>query len=766
MHKKLLLCALSLLICVPAFTAGRWTFFGAYHNSLQNIPVGDVVFTLCDGCLFSYSPSDEEVRTYDKPSGLSDADISQIAYSEAENCLVIVYSNSDIDLLFPDKSGVVNMPQFMNSSLSDKTINDVTVSGSEAVIATNTGVTLVDLERTEFSATYTLSVVVNSAAIVGDKLVAATASGIMVGDRSNNLRDPSNWEIVNEGKFTKLRALGSSLYGCSSTVYSISLSDGSISRINNSRPTFMSADNSSFLFYGNSSEVYSISTDGTVSKICGSNNFNYLSYSDGTYWASCGFSGTTPYKIGSDGMLQSSGNGITLNSPLRNYCAFLKYTPSWKLLVAGGTLNYNRLVYPGTVYTYENGQFLNFEDSLGKYTGLSYNDMTGVAEDPSDPTHHFATSGGTGLYEFRDGKYVNHYDDTNTPLESAVPSSTDHSEYVRTGALQYDASGNLWMLNDEVDTVVKILKQNGEWASIYIDQLDQYPTFDRLIFDNDGRAWFTHRRTTSVHRAGIACLDVNGTIDDTSDDSFTFRYNFTNEDGTTYNPTSVDAVAMDKNGSIWVGTVEGPFLIDDPSSFSNGGFTFTQVKVPRNDGTDYADYLLTGVPISSIAVDAANRKWFGTKGDGVYLISADNIETIEHFTSSNSPLVSDNVLDVAVNENTGDVMIATDKGLMCYNAGKTSSGNSLKDKDLRIYPNPVRPDYYGNVTIEGLPSGAEVKIVTTGGQLVRKSKTTSGKYEWDVKDANGNGVGSGVYYVLAVTSDGKHGARGRIVVIR
>ena len=128
--------------------------------------------------------------------------------------------------------------------------------------------------------------------------------------------------------------------------------------------------------------------------------------------------------------------------------------------------------------------------------------------------------------------------------------------------------------------------------------------------------------------------------------------------------------------------------------------------------------------------------------------------------------MSNNVLSLAVNRETGEVMIGTDKGLMGYDAGKANSGNKLKDKDLRIYPNPVRPDYYGDVTIEGLPAGAEIKITTTGGQVVKRAKTNSGFYKWDVKDNSGAGVGSGVYYVLAVTADGKQGARGRIVVVR
>lgn len=765
MRKKTFLILFVLAAVLMSRAESRWTFYGAYHNSLVNLPVGDKVFSLCDGSIFSFSPSDNEAKIYNKVTGLSDADIKMMSYCEDLKCFVLVYSNSNIDVFYPEQEKMSNLPQLKNSSLADKTVNDLTISGKNAYIATNSGVSVMNISRLEFSKTYNIGAV-NSAVCHDGKIMAATSSGILQGNESENLLDPNKWNKLNVSAFTKLRVFGNKLYAQTQQIYEVNTTSGEAAMIDNVPATFFCVDNSSYMFFGNSDVAYEYSPDGVKNMICRSNTFKYLSFSGGTYWASCGFNGTQPYKKDDTGLLKAVSNGVTLDSPIRNYCAFMNVSPSNKILVAGGTLNYNRQNFDGTLYSYQNGKFFNFEDTISSYTGALYRNLTGVAEDPLDPDHVFATSGETGLYEFRNGKYVNHYDFRNSLLQSVLPDAWQPYMYVRAGGLQFDSSGNLWMLNDEVDTILKIRMHDGTWRSIYIDELAKYPTFDHLIFDNDGRAWFTHRRTTSNHNAGVACLDVNGTIGDTSDDTFTFRYRFTNEDGTTYTPNTVDALAKDNDGRIWVGTVEGPFLINDPENFASNNFTFEQVKVPRNDGTDYADYLLTGVPITAIAFDAANRKWFGTKGDGVYLISADNIETVYHFTTSNSPLVSDNILSLAVNRETGEVMIGTDKGLMGYNAGKANTGTSFKDKDLKIYPNPVRPDFYGDVTIEGLPMGAEIKITTTGGQLVRTAKTSNGFYKWDVKDNSGAGVGSGVYYVLAVTSDGKHGARGRIVVVR
>lgn len=763
----MILLALAALSAVFCSADSRWRYYGAYNNVTKCIAAGDEVFAVSEGSVFSLSAADSEVRTFDKTTGLSDVDISLAAYSKEQKCLILVYSNSNIDLLYPDEMKVAKMPQLRNSSISDKTVNDITVSNSKAVIAFNSGVSVIDLKKAEFSATYNFGFKVHSAVIAEGKLWAATVKGLYWGSLTDNLNDLSKWQSKG-GEFTAIRLTSYGLYGLSSHLYNINTTSADYTAVlGDFHPTFISLSGDGRLYFVNSDAAYVLSGATEAQKIYGKNAFSDLTSSSQLYWAAEGRSGLHPYKSLSDGTLQSTGSGITLNSPVHNYCAFMNVTPSGKVLVSGGTMNYNNLNYPGTLYRESAGKFYNFEDSIQAYTGYMYRNLTGAAEDPSDPEHVFASSSETGLYEFRSGKFVKHYDNSNSPLASVLPDDRFSSYYVRIGGLKYDASGNLWMLNFETDTILRVLMKDGSWKSIYIDELAKYPTFDHILFDSAGRLWFTHRRTTNQHFAGLACLDFGGTVGNVSDDKFRFRYRFTNEDGTTYTPNTVDAIAMDNDGRIWVGTVEGPFLIDNPSDYFASDFTFDQVKVPRNDGTDYADYLLTGVPVTAIAVDKANRKWFGTKNDGLYLISADNIETIEHFTSSNSPLVSDYIQSLAFDPASGLLMIGTDKGLMSYDPGKVTGNDSkFKDDDLKIYPNPVRPDYYGDVTIEGLPYGAEVKITSAGGQLIRKGVSNSGIYKWDVKDSHGAGVGSGVYYVLAVTANGKHGARGRITVIR
>ena len=194
--------------------------------------------------------------------------------------------------------------------------------------------------------------------------------------------------------------------------------------------------------------------------------------------------------------------------------------------------------------------------------------------------------------------------------------------------------------------------------------------------------------------------------------------------------------------------------------------TFTQVKIPRNDGTNLADYLLSNVPISAIYVDGAGRKWFGTSGNGVYLISADNIQQLQHFTSSNSNLLSDDIERITANEQTGEVFFGTSAGLCSYMADATKPSEKMTKDNVYAYPNPVKPDYTGLITVTGLTLNADVRIVTSNGTLVAQGRSNGGTFTWDGCDAKGKRVASGIYMVETATEDGGKGTVCKIAVIK
>ena len=224
-------------------------------------------------------------------------------------------------------------------------------------------------------------------------------------------------------------------------------------------------------------------------------------------------------------------------------------------------------------------------------------------------------------------------------------------------------------------------------------------------------------------------------------------------------------MAEDLDANIWVGLNYGLFLITEQYNMHNPEKGFYQIKVPRNDGTNYADYLLSGINITSIAVDNANRKWIGTDGNGVYLISSDNMVEEHHFTSTNSPLLSDIIQYIIIDNNTGIVYFGTEKGLCSYHSEATQTNEIMDNDNVWAFPNPVTPEFKGMITITGLSLNSDVKITTSNGVLVAEGRSTGGSFLWNGKDLRGNRVASGVYMVNAATSNGKKGTVCKVIIV-
>lgn len=461
-------------------------------------------------------------------------------------------------------------------------------------------------------------------------------------------------------------------------------------------------------------------------------------------------------------------SGIDINSPERNMSYKLNMQGQ-RLLMAGGVFSASGASYnPGTAMMYENGKWSAFDEekAIEMVGSTTYRDVTDVVQDPYDVNHHWVGTARSGIYEFKNLQLVNHYTYDNSPITSIIPSDPNAQNLVRVTALNYDHDGNLWMCNNLCDTIVRILKKDRTWKAIYINSIKSQPTFDHTVFDRRGWAWMVSRRTTTIGPSGIAIVNVNGTIDDTSDDTYKYLSTFSNQNGVSYTPDLYYCVKEDLNGAMWIGCEQGVFMSAAPSQVFSDSFTFTQVVVPRNDGSGLGDYLLGGVPVKCIAIDGGNRKWIGTLSNGVYLVSADGQEIIEHFTADNSPLVSDEINDIAINGTTGEVFIATTNGLCSYQGDSTDPSASMSSDALKVFPNPVRPEYLGYVHITGLMSNSVVKIVSASGTLVTEGTSIGGEFSWNCCYATGKRVASGIYYALCTDENGKENACAKILVIK
>ena len=458
---------------------------------------------------------------------------------------------------------------------------------------------------------------------------------------------------------------------------------------------------------------------------------------------------------------------IVPNSPIRNWSYKLNMVGN-RLLVAGGNFYYPNINHSGLVMRYEEGKWYAFDDTeiLKQVSQQVYMNVTDVVQDPNDSEHHWVGTMRSGIYEFKNYKMVNHYTYDNSPLTSILPDNKDADKYVRVTALNYDKDGNLWMCNNECETIVRILKKDGTWTSYYYDEVVKRPTWDNTYFDQRGWAWINSRRTSANGESGLLIINTNGTIDKQSDDQHRYLSTFYNQNGESYTPDLYYCATEDLNGDMWIGCTPGVFMTTTPEDIFKSNFTLTQPIVPRNDGSGLGDYLLSGIPVKCIAIDGGNRKWVGTLNNGVYLLSADGMEVIEHFTTENSPLISNEVNDIAIDGKTGEVFIATIKGLCSYHGDATDPATSMSSNNLKVFPNPVRPEYQGDVHITGLMYNSNVKIVSAAGKLVYEGTSIGGEFSWNCCMQNGRRVGSGIYYALCSDEEGKKGAVAKILIVK
>lgn len=445
--------------------------------------------------------------------------------------------------------------------------------------------------------------------------------------------------------------------------------------------------------------------------------------------------------------------------PKYNYFGFLRFA-NGQLYSCNGN---SGTTQPGCIQILNNGNWNIYkDDDISSQSGYNYITIYCLDYDPNDISHVFAGAM-NGLYEFRNGQFVKLYNSTNSPIEAFNGTSMNHQ--LVTG-VKFDANGTLWLLNSQAPTKAMIKYSNGTFTSVpqpVLMKLDEAPFKNKsngfmcnMMIDREGYMWFVNDNwaLAALYRYNI------------STNTITAYEKIVNQDGIAIqNLYHVTSVVEDLENNIWIGTDQGPFMLER-ARIENGESIFTQVKVPRNDGTNYADYLLSGIYIHDIVVDAAGRKWFATDGNGVYLISADNMTQLQHFTVENSNLLSNTVLDIDINNETGEVFFGAANGLCSYMSDATTTYDEMTKDNVWAYPNPVTPDYQGLITVVGLTLNADVKILASNGALVAEGRSSGGTFTWNGCDKNGDPVASGVYMVATAKADGSKGTVCKIAIVR
>ena len=418
-------------------------------------------------------------------------------------------------------------------------------------------------------------------------------------------------------------------------------------------------------------------------------------------------------------------------------------------------------VYPGIIQVYDGNDWMTYEENIGDKTGYRYIDINCLDVMPGNPQYVIA-GGRSGMYEFNDGKLVRYHNKDNSPLRGAFDRGNElGNEYVLISGMKFDNNGHLWVLNNQTQgvTLLEFDPVENKWTDHHNKILTNdngigKHTFRSLFIDSRGLLWFVNDNWVEP---AVFCCDM-------SNDAIVKYDSFVNQDGQRYSVSWITCVCEDKEGNIWVGTDKGPFMIQK-NEIGESSVTFYQVKIPRNDGSNFADYLLNNVSISAIAIDGGNRKWFGSDNAGVFLMSADNMEQLQSFTTSNSKLISDNIAYISINPTSGEVFFLSDKGLCSYQSDANNPAETMDNDQIRAYPNPVTPDYTGLITVTGLTYDADVKITSSNGALIAEGRSNGGMFTWDGCDRQGRRVASGIYMVVTSTSDGKKGTVCKIAVI-
>jgi hypothetical protein len=763
--RKVLVILLLLISNLSAYAqtpVGSWADHLVY-NTARSIAVGSSeVFASTGSSLMVYNKEYAELKKITRIGGLTETGISTIAWSEENKTLIIAYASSNIDLL---KDNIIyNIPDISRKYIAGKKeINRVRTNGRYAYLACSFGIVVVDIIKREISDTWkpgngSETLEIWDLAFGNGKIFAATGKGIFSADLSNpGLAYFGNWTLLNyvpvpDGKYTSVVFSGNKLYANLSVPYSggdsvYSLSDISTlfsfqSGIYNT--SFDPAPNGFTISAPSSVKYYN--TDGSINKTISSYGSGFAApyisqaVSDNTdIWISDIKSGLIRNENYSS---FSSFSLLTLPGPVSNN-AYSITSLNGKTIICGGggDVSWNNLGRPFQVSIFENNIWTT-------RTSGSIIDPMRALIDPDNSNHFFVSTWGNGLLE-----YINDDPPRQYAYGDTLPSIIPGRPYVRICGLAMDKKKNLWITQSQVTKKIKLLKPGGGWIEnpAPIDVL----TMGDIIVTQTGQKWIVLPRGN-----GLFVLDDNGTPKDPADDRTKQMLVETAENEVI---SYVYSIAEDLDGNIWVGTAQGVFVYYTPEKIFDGNLKANRPKIPRNDGSGLVDYMLKSETVTSIAIDGANKKWIGTLNSGVYYLSSDGTALLKNFNEQNSPLLSNSIVSLAVDNKTGDVWFGTSKGIQSFR-GEASAGNE-KFANVYAFPNPVREDFTGNVTITGLMFDSQIRITDISGNLVFKTVSNGGQATWDLKTYNGKRVTTGVYLVFCASNDGTKSCVTKMLII-
>lgn len=748
---------------------GFWTDHLPYYETIDVADDGQgLIFCATPYAVFAYDHPNKSVTRYNKTSVLSDVGVSAIGYSKQQKVLLVGYDNGNLDLIWGEAE--VNLQDIAQSNiLADKGIREVTFEGGLAYLSCGFGVVVLDPAKQEVSDTWFLGpdgiyVGVNDVVFDQTFVYAATEAGVYRAERGNAfLADFQNWDLVTEvpepmANVVNLERNGQYMLaqiedGNDDRIYVQTLETGEWQALPGLDPGILR-------------DVHLSDTRLLVTTY-GNLRFYDMDLNQEGIW---GDVSDTPMRA--NAIIHTDNNRVWIANEEGGLLGFNFFGDQWKVLPDGPkradvrrveAWNNNVWISTGGVdaswvpnYTSAGTYGLvdrswvwerNFGDS-------TFFDLMDASINPLDPTEVFFGSWYHGLIRMKDGEFTDLYNDLNSSLTSG-----DFGGSLRfgVGGLDFDRDGNLWFSNNQSATPLHVRTAGGEFQALNVAGLvDEFNRVTEVLAAASGYIW-----CMVPDQTGILVLDPGDTPGDPTDDSVIL---LDSEAGSGGLPSrDVFCMEEDLDGEMWVGLLEGLAVFYSQDCLFEGGENCdAQQILITQDGN--VQILLETETVQAIEIDGANRKWVGTVNSGAFLLSPDGTQTVQHFTAENSPLLSNNVLDIAINHETGEVYFATEKGLIAYRGDATNYYPEMEN--VSVFPNPVQPGYAGDVIIDGLAQDADVKISDAAGNVVFQTVANGGRAVWDGQRASGGAVSTGIYFVYVSTTDGQSREVTKLAVVR
>ncbi|KGO81138.1 ABC transporter substrate-binding protein [Flavobacterium beibuense F44-8] len=761
MKRVLTILILSIYTMAFAQSNQSWRSYFSYNQIVDITNSPSRVFAAGEVGAFSYNVLTNELGTFTSVDGLKTENITAIYHSNGYSKTLVGNENGLLLVINDDNSilNVIDIVEETTVAQNKKKINHIYEYEGKAYISCDFGIAVFNLQTLEFGDTYYLGpngaeIAVKQSAVYNGYIYAATAeNGIRRAVYTNpNLNDFSQWNEFASGQYTGVVSFAGNLFATDAI--------GTVYRLLNDTFSFFTAMPEAVVDFRSAGGYLIITTPGLIDvyneQLMLMHTIDSIPIADVTF--SCTtivnekiYTGTT-----NSGLFTAALNNlsffvdITPDGPLENRIFSLEKSANNLWAVYGG---YNIFYTPDYAlkgisrFTSEGWKHIPFY-TLPEYP-LSLSD---IVVKPGLESPVYIASYQSGLLKLTGGEPEILYDDSNTGnngLESLVLSSAPDYKSIRINGPTFDRNGNLWMTNSSVLKPLKVLRSNGQWAEYSFEDITSNPEGDdygRLVIDKNGTKWIPSENN------GIIAFN----------ESLGNKFVVIRGDASNLPSDYVKCLTIDNRNQLWVGTVRGLRVVSSVERFVTENEISTNSIIILEDGL--AQELMYEQVINDIVVDGANNKWIATGGSGAFLVSSNGQQTLFHFTKQNSPLPSNSILDIELDPVTGEVFFATEKGMVSYLGNSTAGEDDLNN--VYVYPNPVRPEFAGDVTISGLMDKVNLKITDIEGNLVYETTSQGGTVTWDTKAFGKYKVASGVYMIFISSDDGTKTKVKKVMIIR